>query len=287
MLDIRLSHQFTAPSVPFMEKIAFLGLGHMGAAMARRLLGTQHPLTVWNRTPSKAEPLVTAGAVLAASPGEAARDADVVITMLADPAALDAVAEAVVPQLRPGAHWVEMSTVGPDVIVELAARLGEGVTLVDAPVMGSTDRAESGRLGVLAGGDTAGVEHVLARFGTVTRTGPLGSGAALKLVLNAAVLGGVALVAEALVLADALGLDEDTARTALANGPLGGAVGRAFAEGAHFGTSLAVKDIELAVKSARLPAMEAVLEHYRHAAEDPAVAGADITRAVTRIRHPA
>ncbi|MFD9463729.1 NAD(P)-dependent oxidoreductase [Streptomyces sp. NPDC060027] len=270
-----------------MEKIAFLGLGHMGAAMARRLLGAQHPLTVWNRTPAKARPLVAEGAVLAASPAGAVRDADVVITMLADPAALHAVAEAVVPHLRPGAHWVEMSTVGPDVIEELAARLGEGVTLVDAPVMGSTDRAGAGRLGVLAGGDAAGVEHVLARFGTVTRTGPPGSGAALKLVLNAAALGGVALVAEALVLADALGLDEDTARTALANGPLGGAVGRAFAEGAQFGTSLAVKDIALATRSARLPAMEAVLEHYRNAAEDPAVAAADITRAVTHIRHPA
>ncbi|MGW7612247.1 NAD(P)-dependent oxidoreductase [Streptomyces sp. NPDC054766] len=270
-----------------MEKIAFLGLGRMGAGMARRLLGARHPLTVWNRTPAKAEPFVAAGAELAASPAEAVRDADVVITMLADPAALDAVAEAVVPELRPGAHWVEMSTVGPDAIKELAARLGEGVTLVDAPVMGSTDRAESGRLGVLAGGDATGVEHVLAHFGTVTRTGPLGSGAALKLVLNASVLGGVALVAEAMVLADSLGLDEDTARTALANGPLGGAVDRAFAEGVHFGTALAVKDLALATKAARLPAMEAVLEHLRSAAEDPALADEDITRAVTRIRRPA
>ncbi|MFC7264448.1 NAD(P)-dependent oxidoreductase [Streptomyces lutosisoli] len=268
-----------------MEKIAFLGLGHMGAGMARQLLGTGHPLTVWNRTPAKAEPFVAEGATLAASPAEAVRDADVVITMLADPAALDAVADAVVPALRPGAYWVEMSTVGPDVVKELAARLGEGVTLVDAPVMGSTDKAAEGRLGILAGGDVAGVERVLAHFGTVTRTGPLGSGAALKLVVNTAVIGGVALVAEAMVLADALGIDEDTARTTLANGPLGGVVGRAFAEDVHFDTSLAVKDADLATKAARLPVMEAVLDHFRRAAADPDVTHADIAKAVAHIRH--
>lgn len=284
MLDIRLSHHLWVPSVEDMEKIAFLGLGHMGAAMARQLLNTGHPLTVWNRTAAKAEPFVAEGAALAASPAEAARDADVVITMLADPAALDAVADAIVPQLRPGAYWVEMSTVGPDVIKELAARLGEGVTLIDAPVAGSTDKAAAGRLGILAGGDAAPVEHVLAHFGTVTRTGPLGSGAALKLLVNAAVLGGVALVAEIMVLADALGIDEGTARTALANGPLGGAAARAFAEGVHFDTSLAVKDAGLAAKEARLPLMEATLEHFGRAAADPDIARADIAEAVTHIR---
>ncbi|MFD9332304.1 NAD(P)-dependent oxidoreductase [Streptomyces sp. NPDC060065] len=272
-----------------MEKIAFLGLGHMGAPMARQLLVSGHPLTVWNRTAAKAEPLVAEGATLAATPAEAVRDADVVITMLAGPAALDAVADAVVPELRPGAYWLEMSTVGPDVIRELAARLKDGlkddVTLVDAPVAGSTDRAAAGRLGILAGGDVAGVEHVLAHFGTVTRTGPLGSGAALKLVVNASVVGGVALVAEAMRLADALGVDEDTARNALTNGPLGGAVGRAFAEGVHFDTALAVKDADLATKAARLPVMEAVLEQFRRAAADPAVVHEDIAKAVAHIRH--
>ncbi|WP_326723372.1 MULTISPECIES: NAD(P)-dependent oxidoreductase [unclassified Streptomyces] len=267
-----------------MEKIAFLGLGHMGALMARQLLGSGHPLTVWNRTAAKAEPLVAEGATLAATPAEAVRDADVVITMLAGPAALDAVADAVVPELRPGVYWLEMSTVGPDVIRELAARLKDGVTLVDAPVAGSTDRAAAGQLGILAGGDVAGVEHVLAHFGTVTRTGPLGSGAALKLVVNASVVGGVALVAEAMRLADALGVDEDTARNALANGPLGGAVGRAFAEGVHFDTALAVKDADLATKAVQLPVMEAVLERFRRAAEDPAVVHEDIARAAAHIR---
>jgi 3-hydroxyisobutyrate dehydrogenase len=267
-----------------MEKITFLGLGHMGAPMARRLLGAGHPLTVWNRTAAKADPLVAEGAVRAGTPAEAVADADVVISMLAGPAALDAVAAAAAPALRPGAHWVEMSTVGPDAVRELAARLGDGVTVVDAPVMGSTDKAAAGELGILAGGDAGAVTPVLARLGTVTRTGGPGSGAALKLVVNTAVIGGVALVAESLRLADALGLDGDTARAALAVGPLGGAVARAFADGVHFGTGLAVKDLELAVRTVRLPAVEAVLEHFRRAAEQTP---ADIAQAVPGIRNAA
>ncbi|MWA10921.1 NAD(P)-dependent oxidoreductase [Streptomyces sp. BA2] len=267
-----------------MKKIAFLGLGHMGTPMARQLLAAGHPLTVWNRTAEKAQPLVSEGARIAADPAEAVRDADVVITMLAGPDAVRAVTDAIVPELRAGAHWVEMSTVGPDVVRELGARVPDGVTLVDAPVMGSTDKAASGKLGILAGGDADGVEGVLACFGPVTRTGPLGSGAALKLVVNTAVIGGVALVAEAMKLADALGLDEGTAKGALAGGPLGGAVGRAFATDVHFGSDLAVKDVALATEVTQLPAMEAVLAHYKAAAADPDVVHEDIARAVAHIR---
>ncbi|KKD06946.1 NAD(P)-dependent oxidoreductase [Streptomyces sp. WM6386] len=274
-----------------MEHIAFLGLGHMGAPMARRLLAAGHPLTVWNRTAGKAGPLVAAGAGLAASPAGAVRDADVVITMLAGPDALEAVAGAAAEALRPGGHWIEMSTVGPDAVHRLAARLPEGVPLVDAPWGsprsseaesggGQHHKAASGALGILAGGDTTGVEHLLAHLGTVTRTGALGSGAALKLVLNSAVISGIAVVAEALRLADTLGLEGDTARTALANGPLAGVVVRAHAEGVHFDATLAVKDLDLATKTARLPVIEAASEHYRRVAEP----GEDISRAAARIR---
>ncbi|MFE5026718.1 NAD(P)-dependent oxidoreductase [Streptomyces sp. NPDC056656] len=267
-----------------MEKIAFLGLGHMGAPMARHLLDAGHPLTVWNRTPAKAAPLVERGAVLADTPADAVRDADVVITMLATPDAVSEVADAIAPELRPGTYWAEMSTIGPDAVRQLAARLGAGVTLVDAPVMGSTDKAEAGELGILAGGDADRIEGVLAYFGTVTRTGEPGSGAALKLVVNTAVIGSVGLVAEAMALADALGLPEDVAKGALAAGPLGGAVARAFAQGVHFGSDLAVKDIALATETTELPVMEAVLGHFKQAAADPSLVHEDIARAVTRIR---
>ncbi|MGW4163895.1 NAD(P)-dependent oxidoreductase [Streptomyces sp. NPDC004788] len=255
------------------QKIAFLGLGGMGLPMAARLLDAGHLLTVWNRTPAKADALVAAGAVRAASPAEAVAGAGVVITMLADPAAALAVADAMIPALRPGTHWVDTSTIGPDTTRELAARLPEGVTLIDAPVMGSVDRAATGELLILAGGDTAPVAGVLARLGSVTACGAPGAGAALKLVLINAAIGGVALVGEALTLADSLGLPRELALRTLGAGPLAGAVARATATGSHFPVALAAKDVALATTTAKLPVLEAV-----HAAltADPSLAGEDL-----------
>ncbi|MFJ3877763.1 NAD(P)-dependent oxidoreductase [Streptomyces sp. NPDC090077] len=261
-----------------MEKIAFLGLGAMGLPMARRLLDAGHPLTVWNRTPYKAGPLVAAGARLADGPGEAAAGADVVITMLADPAAARAVAGSVLPALRPGTHWIDTSTVGPDTIAELAARLPEGVSLTDAPVMGSVDRAAAGELWILAGGPLPGpVRTVLERLGEVTACGAPGSGAALKLVLINAAIGGVALVSEALRLGQALGLPAGLVRGELARGPLSGAVARTFAAGSHFPVALAAKDVSLALDTAgtRLPVLSAV---HAELAARPELAGEDLSR---------
>ncbi|MCX5226024.1 NAD(P)-dependent oxidoreductase [Streptomyces sp. NBC_00233] len=240
------------------QKIAFIGLGSMGLPMARRLLDAGHPLTVWNRTAAKADALVADGAVRAASAAEAVREADVVITMLADPAAALAVADAIVPVLRPGIHWIDTSTIGPDTVHGLAARLPEGVTLIDAPVMGSVDRAAAGELLILAGGGTAPVAEVLDRLGAVTPCGGPGTGAALKLVLINAAIGGVALVAEALALAGSLGLPRELALRTLAEGPLAGAVGRATATGSYFPVALAAKDVALATAAAELPVLEAV-----------------------------
>ncbi|MFI2738536.1 NAD(P)-dependent oxidoreductase [Streptomyces sp. NPDC018711] len=259
------------------QKIAFLGLGSMGLPMARRLLDAGHPLTVWNRTAAKADALVADGAVRAASPTEAVRDADVVVTMLADPAAALAVADEMLPALRPGTHWVDTSTVGPDAVAALAARLPAGVTLVDAPVMGSVDRAAAGELMILAGGDTAPVAAVLDRLGTVTPCGGPGTGAALKLVLINAAIGGVALVAEALTLAGALGLPRELALRTLGAGPLAGAVGRATATGSYFPVALAAKDVALATASAKLPVLEAV---HAFLTEDPALLGEDVAAVV-------
>ncbi|WP_031145909.1 NAD(P)-dependent oxidoreductase [Streptomyces erythrochromogenes] len=258
------------------QQIAFLGVGRMGAPMARHLLARGHGLTVWNRTPEKARRLAEAGATVAATPAEAVRDADLVITMLADPAALWAVAESVLPALRPGVHWIDTSTVGPEPVRELAGRLPEGVTLTDAPVMGSVDRAATGELWVLAGGDPlpGPVRRVLDALGEVTVCGPAGSGAALKLVLINTAVGGVALVAEALRLGGALGLPEDLVRAQLARGPLAGAVARAYADASHFPVALAAKDVALATAHAPLPILESV-----HAAltSRPELAGRDLS----------
>ncbi|MCB8906863.1 MULTISPECIES: NAD(P)-dependent oxidoreductase [unclassified Streptomyces] len=259
------------------QKIAFIGLGSMGLPMARRLLDAGHPLTVWNRTAAKADALVADGAVRAASAAEAVREADVVITMLADPVAALAVADAIVPALRPGTHWIDTSTIGPDAVRVLAARLPDGVTLIDAPVMGSVDRAAAGELLILAGGDSTPVAAVLDRLGTVTPCGGSGDGAALKLVLIDAAIGGVALIAEVLALAGALGLPRELALRTLAQGPLSGAVARATATGSHFPVALAAKDVALATAVTELPILQAV---HTALTGDPALLGEDLSAVI-------
>ncbi|MER6360591.1 NAD(P)-dependent oxidoreductase [Kitasatospora sp. NPDC001527] len=259
-----------------MEKIAFLGLGRMGLPMARRLASAGHALTVWNRTPGRAEELPGA-----ADPAAAVRGAGVVITMLSDPAALAAVARRFAGELVPGTVWVEMSSVGPGAVAEVRRRLPDGVGLVDAPVLGSVGPAASGGLTVLAGGepvDVGRVRPVLERLGTVVDCGGPGSGAALKLVVIGAVIGGVAVVAEALALARSLGLPEELAFGALAGGPLGGVVGRARATDADFPVRLAAKDLALAGGGPVLTAVrERLLAH-------PELAEQDLARWVDAVR---
>lgn len=256
-------------------RIAFLGLGLMGAPMARRLLGAGHPLTVWNRTAARTEPFAAAGARVAATPADAVRDADVAITMLADPAALAAVAAGMAPALRPGSHWIDCTSAGPDAALAAAALRPEGVGFVDAPVLGSVDRAADGGLVILAGGDTAPVEKVLARLGTVKECGPVGSGAALKLVLIGGIVAAATATAEALALGRALGLDGTLVRDALAAGPLGGLVQRLESTTAHFPLELAAKDVRLGAQAADLPVFAAVADRL---AADPALAREDLGR---------
>jgi 3-hydroxyisobutyrate dehydrogenase-like beta-hydroxyacid dehydrogenase len=242
-------------------RIAFLGLGGMGSRMARRLLDAGHELTVWNRTASKAEPLVTAGATAASTPTDAVRTAELVITMLANPDALRAVAPDVVAGLAEGAVWVEMSTVGPAAIGELP-----GVELVDAPVLGSLPEAEAGKLVIFVGGSdeaVARVRPVLEVLGRVVHAGPRGSGAAAKLVANSTLFGVVSVLGEALALADGLGLSRDTAFDVLAASPLADQAERrrSAIEGGdypvgRFPLPLAHKDARLVVEAAAAAGVE-------------------------------
>ncbi|MEV6008536.1 NAD(P)-dependent oxidoreductase [Streptomyces sp. NPDC051976] len=252
--------------------IAFLGLGLMGAPMARRLLDAGYPLTVWNRTASRAEPFAALGAQVAPSAAAAVKDADVVVTMLADPAAVTAVLDEIAPALRPGTRWIDTSSIGPDAVRAAAARLPREVTLVDAPVMGSVDRAATGELLILAGGDTAPVREVLGHLGTVRECGDSGTGAALKLVLINAIIGGVVVTGEALALGARLGLDEKLVRDGLAASPLGALLQRALATTAHYPVTHAAKDVRLATAAADLPVSVSVLDvldsHPDLAAED-------------------
>jgi 3-hydroxyisobutyrate dehydrogenase/2-hydroxy-3-oxopropionate reductase len=175
----------------------------MGGPMAACLVRAGHDVVVWSRTSSKTEDLVASGARAASSPAEAARDAEVVITMLATPDVVRQVilgAEGVAAAVPAGAVLVEMSTVGPTVVVDMGQRLsalrGEGeVELLDAPVLGSVPQAEAGNLKIFVGGS----EDALARCGKVleamgepVHVGPSGAGAAVKLVINSARADGVA-----------------------------------------------------------------------------------------------
>lgn len=270
MLDIRFSHLVSVASVVGMDKnskIAFLGLGSMGAPMARRVAAAGYPLTVWNRSPGRADGF----ADVAESPADAVQGADVVVTMLADPAAVRAVVSSFASKLKPGTVLVEASTIGPAAVQEVAELLPDGVTLVDAPVMGSVDRAASGELSLFVGGDADEVMPLLEVFGSVNRTGAVGTGAAVKLVMINAIVNGVALIGEALALADALGIPEEQLKRTMAASPLAGIAGRAFTEGAYFPVRLAAKDVALAADAADLPiarAIHARLTAYPDAANE-------------------
>ncbi|MER6512267.1 NAD(P)-binding domain-containing protein [Nonomuraea sp. NPDC001636] len=215
--------------------IAFLGQGRMGVPMARRLVEAGHKVTTWRRGTG-----VTAA--------EAVEGAELVISMLSDPAAVREVLTAALPGLRPGATVVEMSTIGPEAVRELRELLPASVTLVDAPVLGSVGPAADGSLVVLAGGDVSGCREVLSVFGGVRETGPLGSGAAMKIAVMSAIVPAQVLVAETLAYGAAHGVDRDALLDVLAGTPLGQVAERLRTPAAEtrYSLGLAAKDLELA-----------------------------------------
>jgi 3-hydroxyisobutyrate dehydrogenase len=245
-----------------MAKLAFIGLGQMGAPMAARLVDAGHDVTVWNRSIEKTEPLRARGAAVAATPADAAAGGEAAITMLADPTALDEVVfgeEGAAIGLGPGSTLIEMSTVGPDAIRRLAERLPDGVGVLDAPVRGSVGAATEGTLRIVVGGPEDQYERwrpVLEVLGEPTRMGPLGAGAAAKLVNNLAGVASTAVLAEALALADRLGLGDAETIEMLATSPLASAVQnvRERIENEdfrpQFRAALAAKDLRLAEAAA-------------------------------------
>ena len=246
-----------------MTVLAFCGLGRMGAPMAARLLDAGHELRVWNRTPGKADALVEAGATEAASPAEAAAGAEVVITMLADRVAVEDVVSAA--HLAAGTTLVEMSTVGPDAVRALAAGLAEGVDVLDAPVLGSVPQATEGTLKIFVGGDAEVFERrrpVLEAMGTPRHLGPLGAGAAMKLVANSTLGALMTGLAEALALADGLGLEESDVLDILSDSAIGvTAKGkRPLIESGvykpNFSLGLAAKDLRLVMEAADAAGVE-------------------------------
>ncbi|MEU8186886.1 NAD(P)-dependent oxidoreductase [Micromonospora carbonacea] len=241
-------------------RIAFLGLGRMGLPMAIRLARAGHDVAVWNRTAGRAAETVAAGAHGAASAQEAVAGRPLVITMLSDPDAVLGLLDGLV--LDPGATLVEMSTIGPDAVAELRKRLPAEVALVDAPVLGSVPQAEGGALHIFAGGtaeDVARCAPALSALGTVEHVGPLGDGAAVKLVVNVATINSAVLLGEALGLAARLGIAREAAFDALGRttlGPIAGVM-RPRVAASHqptlFSLGHAEKDLRLAVAAGARP----------------------------------
>jgi 3-hydroxyisobutyrate dehydrogenase-like beta-hydroxyacid dehydrogenase len=205
-------------------RIAFCGLGQMGLPMAQRLVGAGHDVHAWNRTRSKAEALQ--GASVAESPGDAAGEAEAVMTMLSTPeAAREVIAgdRGIAGAMAPDATLIEMSTIGPRVIHELRAALPSSATMLDAPVLGSVPQASAGELKVMIGGDSKVVARwssLLETFGTIWHMGELGKGAAMKLVVNSTLGALMTALGEALALAKSLNLDIDKVFDILVQSPI-------------------------------------------------------------------
>ncbi|MGC5013020.1 NAD(P)-binding domain-containing protein [Streptosporangium sp. DT93] len=230
--------------------ISFLGLGRMGAPMARRLVEAGCEVTTWNRTPRAVE-----GAVSAASPAEAVAGAEVVVTMLSHPAAVRRVLADAAPGLRAGTVVAEMSTIGPEAVAGLRDLLPPGVGLVDAPVLGGVEAAAGGPLAVLAGGlpeDLARCRKVLGVFGRVLELGGPGAGAAMKVAVMGALVPAQVLLAETLAYARATGVDTAALLGVLGAtplGPLAEQIRPAVENGPYetrYALELAAKDVALA-----------------------------------------
>ena len=196
-------------------RVGFIGLGRMGLPMSGRLLAAGLPLTVYNRSPDKARPLVERGAVLADSPADLAARSDLVISMVIDDAALEEVAlgeRGVLVGARPKLLYVDMSTVSPAGSARVAAACERaGVDYLRAPVTGSTALAEAGTLGILASGPRDRYEEALEIFRVLGQQffylGPGEEARVMKLVLNMVVGVTMASLAEALVVGEKAGLD--------------------------------------------------------------------------------
>ena len=248
--------------------VAILGLGTMGGGMAANLLKAGFPLTVYNRTSAKAAPLAALGAHVAATPADAARGADFIISMLADDVAsraawfgVDGNAGALEAS-KPGAILIESSTVTPGWIAELgAAATAHGVELMDAPVTGSRTHAEAGQLNFLVGGSTdalaAATPVLQAMAKDIIHLGPHGSGAKLKLVNNFICGVQAASLAEGLAWIERSGLDREKALDVLKSGapgsPLLGAISARMTSrsyGVNFLLKLMWKDLRYAQDAA-------------------------------------
>ena len=198
-----------------MANLGFIGLGAMGSRIAERLRRDGHSMTVYDRDPKRVEPLAANGAAAARTPAEVAARSEIVLSCVADDAAVDAVLlgrHGALEQVRPGTLVIDLSTVSPVTsrLVADAAR-AKDAAFVDAAMSGSTPQAEQGALVVFAGGEPGAIERarpILDAFSkTVFHMGQAGAGTTMKLVVNTLLGAGLQILAEALALGEKAGID--------------------------------------------------------------------------------
>ena len=195
--------------------VGIAGLGRMGHPIAANILEAGFPTIVWNRSRDKAADLLERGAIWAENPGALTRTADIVLTSLADPAAVDSVyfgPDGLLDRARSGTILVDLSTGSPALARRIATAAGErGATFLDAPVAGSIKAATDGQLGMMVGGDRAAFERCEAIFSVIGKAafylGESGNGATMKLVSNAILATIVQALAEGVALGAKAGLD--------------------------------------------------------------------------------
>ena len=267
--------------------VAVLGTGIMGAGMARSLLRAGLEVRAWNRTIERAQPLEESGARVEADAADAVRGADVVLTMLADGAAVSAAMDAAEPGLSAGQIWLQNSTVGIEPVAALAEYAERhGLRFVDAPVSGTRQPAENGQLLVLAAGPADAreplapvLDAISARTIWLGEDGAQATASRLKLVINSWVLATTEATAEAISLSEALGIDPTLFARTLAGGITDSTFLQMKAAAianddytTNFSAAMAAKDAALIVQAGRdggvdLPMAAAIAERMARTVE--------------------
>jgi len=212
-----------------MERVGFIGLGIMGRGMAANLLKAGFSVTVWNRTIIRMEELVALGARAGANPADVAERSDVVVVCVSDTPDVQAVIlgeNGVIHGAQPGSLVIDCSTISPQATQEIAAQLAQGgIFMLDAPVSGGSEGAAKGTLSIMVGGDAAQFERALPVFQamgkTVTHVGGNGAGQTVKLVNQVLVVGNCLAMCEALMFAEAGGVDLQKTYDAISQGAAG------------------------------------------------------------------
>lgn len=247
------------------ERVGFIGLGIMGSGMAKNLLRAGFSVRVWNRTASRMEPLVEAGADAGESPADVAANCDIVVTCVSDTPDVEAVVlgdGGILHGAQPGSLVIDCSTISPQVTRRIAGELREkGVYMLDAPISGGSEGAAKGTLSIMVGGEQDQFERavpILQAMGkTITHVGPNGAGQTVKLVNQVLVVGNALAMCEALMFAQAGGLDLHKMFDAVSQGAGGSwfftnrapqVMARDFSPG--FTIALQQKDVRLVLEAA-------------------------------------